>query len=104
MLRIIAKHLPFNPYFSSFCQSPVLQTISIAFLKSLNAQKSFFFEFMMESIKHFKLEICSVVEYPFLKPACTSDKILLFSTNFVILSFIIDVKSLLKQLSKVMPL
>ena len=77
--------------------------MSNAFLKSINAQKSFFFEFMMESIWHFKLEVCSVVEYPFLKSASTSDKIPLFSTNFVILSFIIDVKSLPRQLSKVMP-
>ena len=78
MLKIIVKHTPFNPYLSSFCQIPALQTISNALLKSINRQKSFFFKFMMESIRHLKLKICSLVEYTFLTPACTSDKILLF--------------------------
>ena len=87
---ITLKHLPCIPCLMSFSQSPALHTMSKALRKSINAQNSFFLEFNTESIKHLRLNICSVVEYPFLKPACACDKMFSSSTNFVILSLIMD--------------
>ena len=78
------KHLPCTPCLMSCSQSPALHTMSKALRKSINAQNSFFLEFNTESIKHLRLNICSVVEYPFLKPAWACDKMFSSSTNFVI--------------------
>ena len=102
---ITLKHLPCTQCLMSFPK--VLLSIPCQRLCQ-NQQMhriGFFPEFSTESIKgHLRLNICSVVEYPFLKPACTCDKMFSSSTNFVILSLIMEVKSLPKQLSKVMPL
>ena len=50
------------------------------------------------------VKIWSWVEYPALKPACSSPMILFVSTNSDILSFIEDVKRLPKQLTIDIPL
>ena len=101
MPSMTLKHLPCMPCLTSFSRSPALHTMSKALRKSINAQNSFFLEFNTESIKHLRLNICSDVEYPFLKPACTCDKMLSSSINFVILLLIMQVRSLPKQQSDV---
>ena len=66
---LVIKHFPFILVFNVLCHNPVLQTVSNAYLKSMNVQKSFDLFDLAISIKLWSTNKLSIVENPFRNPA-----------------------------------
>jgi hypothetical protein len=93
-------------FFTSFCHNPNLQTVSNAFLKSINVQYDFSqttYIYIYISISTCKQNILSVVEYPFLNPAWAFGILSIKSAYFVSLLLRIDVKTLPTEETNVIP-
>ena len=104
ILLITLNHFPFIPLLIIFVNSPLLLTLSNALLKSTNVQNSFFLCRKYKSINDFKIKMLSNVECIFLKPACEGEIRLTSSANEFNRLFNILVKTLLKQLSRLIGL
>jgi hypothetical protein len=98
------KKRPSIPTFINLCQRPVRQTLSKAFEKSIKAQYSFFLFCFKISDNMCKTKILSIVENPFLKPACTGLMIWFNSRKVFNRRFKMHVKSFPMQLRIVMGL
>ena len=91
-------------FFTSFCHNPNLQTVSNAFLKSINVQYNFSqTTYIYISISTCKQKVLSVVEYPFLNPAWAFGIMSTKSAYFVSLLLRIDVKTLPTEETNVIP-
>ena len=74
----------------SFCQSPILHTMSKAFLKSTKSQNSFLPEDKYKEISECMTKRLSCTEYPFLNPPCTPEISPMSSDNLFNLEFRIE--------------
>ena len=101
ILYITWKHFPFIWLFCNLNQSPVLQMVSKAFLKSMNVQNNFLPKDKYNETSTCMTNILSVVECPFLKPAWFLEINSSSLEKKFSLSFIIEVKSLPRQLMSV---
>ena len=96
MFLINSKHLPFTPVSSILYQSPPLQTISNACLKSTNAQYNFFLFVLAISTRLCIINKLSDVEKPLRKPTW-HEFIISFSSKYeLIIVWSMDVNSLPK--------
>ena len=97
------KHFPVILYYCNFACSPPRQTLSKACLKPRKAQNNLFLYDFDISIRLWKTNL-SKVERPLRNPAWLGQITSYRSANSVSLLLIIDVKSLPKQLSRLMGL
>ena len=70
---------PITPYFCSLYDNPFFQTLSNAFSISTQTATVFFFSWKPSSMLWEMSVIWSSVHFPFLKPACSSISMFLFS-------------------------
>ena len=75
------------------CQSPILHTVSKAFLKSTKAKHCFLPEESYKEISECMTKRLSCTEYPFLNPPCTPEIGPMSSDNFFNLEFRIEVNN-----------
>ena len=77
----------------SVCQSPIIHTVSKAFLKSTRAQHCFLPEDRYKEIRECMTKRLSCTEYPFLNPPCTPEIGPMSSDNLFNLEFRIEVNN-----------
>ena len=77
----------------SVCQSPILHTVSKAFLKSTKAHNCFLPEDRYNEISECMTKRLTCTEYPFLNPPCTSEIGPMSFDNLLNLEFRLEVNN-----------